>query len=415
MPPQRPENQSEQSIATALRDLVRQVVGWPQALGSVVLGALRALVKKWTSKPEPEHLVAEEPSGLARPMVAWLLALGPVVIGAFVSIEKARVLAGTRTAWQILFDPKQWGSAAFDPVTALFWFLCLFWSVVLALRLQRVDALSRERRMSLIRAVHRVPNLNVVKDYRDFYNQIATILRAPPAGDDVDALAKPVRKAISLVAEMAQQFARGSKATYSANVMLALAPAECLPAHRDVLRFNGEADLSTRRAVLYLPSALRSASDAGTPAAEPVIALPVAREEFDERGRRRVLPSAPWTLQTGNPGTYEDTHTIGQYCEDFDRAVREEVQEYFTKGPGKDYRSFASFRIDLNDLPVGVLNIDSNAADVLGSAREYYVTFYALMEPVLHLLAPHVAATARAAYAALQRPAEAPNPAESDL
>ena len=198
--------------------------------------------------------------------------------------------------------------------------------------------------------------------------------------------------------------------------MLALDAESVRPEHTAVLRFNGDTRLDALLAVLQLPNGLRSTPDPGTPPYEPVIALPVSPEEYDDQERRRVIPGAPWTMKTGTPGTYEDTHAIGQYCTDFARPVRDEIVEYFTKGEGKTYRSFASFRLNANGNPVAVLNIDSNKTNVLGGSREYYVTFYALIEPVLHLLVPHVVAFAAAAYQeaeAAQALKAAPEPADA--
>lgn len=349
------------------------------------------------ARPTSEHPIADEPRGVARPLVAWLLALGPVLIGALVSVQKETIVAGTKRFADLLFGATTRAEVDLAPMPIVFWALCLAWASFLAVRLQRVDTLSRDRRLSLIRAVHHVPNLNVIKNYPTFYRKVARTLRKEPRGD-AEALAKPIRKTLKRLATMAQEFSRATKATYSANIMLTLDPESVRPEHTAVLRFNGDTRLDALLAVLHLPNGLRSTPDSGIPHYEPVIALPVSQEEYDGRKRRRVIPGAPWTMKTGTPGTYEDTHAIGKYCTDFAQPVQDEIVEYFTAGEGKTYRSFASFRLNANGNPVAVLNIDSNDVNVLGGSREYYVTFYALIEPVLHLLVPHVTAFAAAAY-----------------
>ena len=130
-----------------------------------------------------EHPIADEPRGVARPLVAWLLALGPVLIGALVSVHREAISDGTELFAGHLFEPTTWGEVDVAWFPLVFWALCLGWASVLAVRLQRVDTLSRDRRLSLIRAVHHVPNLNVIKNYPTFYRKVAKTLGKEPQGD----------------------------------------------------------------------------------------------------------------------------------------------------------------------------------------------------------------------------------------
>jgi hypothetical protein len=79
-------------------------------------------------------------------------------------------------------------------------------------------------------------------------------------------------------------------------------------------------------------------------------------------------------------------------CGDMGKEIVEEIRAYFGPGgEGKDVRSFASFRLGPTaDDPIGVLNIDSNGVCVLGESDEFYITFYALLEPFIAALAIQV-------------------------
>jgi hypothetical protein len=117
----------------------------------------------------------------------------------------------------------------------------------------------------------------------------------------------------------------------------------------------------------------------------------VPTKEFDRFNNRLPLPGAPTAVMSDGGGSVEEnTHSMAEQCRHLG-PVADEVAEYFSeKGEGRDIKSLASFRIGPKDAPVGVLNIDSSEPNVLGRDEEFYVTFHALLSPMLELLRPAV-------------------------
>ena len=95
-----------------------------------------------------------------------------------------------------------------------------------------------------------------------------------------------------------------------------------------------------------------------------------------------------------------ETRTLADPYGASEEPTREEVRTYFGPGgEGASVRSLAAIRIDSGTEPVGVLNIDTDVEDVLGTSPEYYPTFVALLRPLLWLLEPLVKAYAAAWWA----------------
>lgn len=254
-----------------------------------------------------------------------------------------------------------------------------------------------EEKLDIFRALYRVPNVNVIKRYPDTYWPKFTAALAsgwpdahtPPQERRV-RMARCIRDALAVVAEMARQFSRADGARYGANVMLIVRPGDdpralFPPAILEVLRFHSKRALGELAGVLYLAEELRVASiESGPPRHVPVIALPVPESGTDGDGHRLVIPGAPEAVITGVPSAYEDTARIAADCRHLDARVRNEVGTYFSpRGEGRDIRSFVSLRLGDGVTPVGILNIDSDHTHVLGLHEHFYVSFYALVRPML--------------------------------
>jgi hypothetical protein len=122
----------------------------------------------------------------------------------------------------------------------------------------------------------------------------------------------------------------------------------------------------------------------------PLISLAVIRRNAATDEYDLVLPGAPAAVvheDVCGLSVHHDTRTIAEDCASFDSRVRERIADYFSpNGEGQDIRSFASWRIGPRETPLGVLNVDSDRTYVLGTDPVYYVTFSALVTPMLSLL-----------------------------
>lgn len=99
------------------------------------------------------------------------------------------------------------------------------------------------------------------------------------------------------------------------------------------------------------------------------ISLPISQKAFEkseQQNTRYVLPGAPEAVYSGF--TYiSDTSKIGADCGDFAKPLREQIVSYFKNGDGKEISSIVSMRIGDAQVPVGIINIDSNKSLLLGA------------------------------------------------
>lgn len=319
---------------------------------------------------------------LTRPTVAWILAFGSVAIGAALSIWPEEIRDTTMGLFQAT-------ATTLEPWTTLFWTGTSFWAYLLYRRLKADHQTEDNRLAEVLRAVHRVPNYQVVLSYPDYYQRAAdAIARTAEAGGTTEemlaAIETGIQAVLALVAEMAAEFARASNdISYGANIMLVARPGQAgSPFDNRLiegLRFYDRAggNPSSLLAILYLPQALLLGHTPDRPTrAIPLISLPVPSNPRTPAGDRLALPGAPWALLTGTQSMEEDTRNMAGECADFAKPIIAEIERYFGDGgDGRDVRSFVSYRIGDELTPVGVLNIDSNNTHVLGREPEYYASF----------------------------------------
>ncbi|HEX7118288.1 MAG TPA: hypothetical protein VF212_05845 [Longimicrobiales bacterium] len=346
---------------------------------------LRRRIEDWTLGPVFPPL-----AGLVAFLLATAMALFPGEIGGTTREFLQRLVAfdvGRPAVWVIAF----WGMLG-----AL--------STLLYLRLRAEGWQNAERMRRMLQAVHRSPNPNVFIDYPRLFREAEGSVKAlSAAGDDPDArrdaAIRAIRAVLARVVELTRYFAHAPESELSARIFLIAEPeptgAEPYPAGLvDRLRFFDRARhrLEGLRALLYLPADLAGSGDGA--AGEIALALPVPHRAETPQGHRLALPGAPHALLTGGPAIYEDTRAmIAESCADLEKAVRDEIERYFAKGgDGSAIRSLVSIRIGHETDPVGVLDLVSDRPRVLGSEPEYYVTFFALAEPLVRLLAEPVAA-----------------------
>lgn len=367
--------------------------------------------RRGASRVRHEHPIVEEPpSPILRTFTAWTIAVVGTILGIWLGLAEDRLRNTLYHAARAVRVREIVGHVAWDAVA--FWILTMLWARLLYLRLSADDEQMQRRTMTLLQAIHRAPNLLVVRDYpSEYYRRIAEILDTSASdsglsdGELAMRIAYNVRSALTVAAQMARTFARAESAVYGANIMLVANRAQFTDSLLRRLVFHDPKNAGSLIGMLYLPEELlvSRTSDASTPREIPLIALPVPAGVTDlirgtnARGEKLALPGAPTALLGGDPSVYMDVSELARECEDFAKPIRTDIAHYFSpSGQGKHIGSFASFRLSADpNAPVGVLNIDSSQPYVLGRDREYYVTFYALIEPLLHLFRRQVEAYAR--------------------
>ena len=281
---------------------------------------------------------------------------------------------------------------------------CIFWLAlaVWGLAFYSHLVIQSEQGKRVERMLMRAPNPRILSSYKETYEGLQRALHLRDLfGSNEEQMAlleDRLRSSLAMIASFAKGFANANTVVeYRVNLMLvtdAQAPSKMIV---DVLRFVGDSGLMGLDAILYVPTALYTGTNGKrlTLPGSVALALPVPSRVRNDDGFALALPGAPTAFLEGRASIYEDARRMAQdYCGDFHASVRKEVEDYFAPGGnGGSVRSFASFRIDNTDDQgrgggVSVMNIDSDSTFVLGKDREYYVTFDALMAPILPLFAP---------------------------
>jgi len=336
---------------------------------------------------------------IGRPWIAAGIAFGSLAIGGVLAVWPSRISDATA----LFIEGPRDGDVACWVVG--FWIAVFLWTGVLFLRLKEDDRAADERVRELTAAIHRAPNYDAIKGFRRTFQELASNLANIPESEGKSELAERIVAALLIIAALARTF-RGAteEVRYGANIMLVVRPNAAIADGYaqeilSALRFfdRTSASLHGLSGILYLPQELLYHSTVGGDATRiPVIALPVPRSAEHERGHRLALPGAPLALLEGGASVYEDARDMAAHCADLAAPIRQEVAEYFgPRGAGEMIGSLASFRIGDEHSPVGVLNIDCSETYLLGPTFEYYPTFYALMAPILQLLADPVTRYAR--------------------
>ena len=361
-----------------------------------------------------------------------MLSIGSVVLAAWVSIDGRDGIAPA-TVWFATApfrDGLSWSGpgVGVDGTTVAFWVLAGIWTRALFIRLREEDQAEARYREDLIGALYSLPNFNVLWNYSSYFDAVAGVTLGRSFEASRAALGEDIQVALAAIAEMARAFSRSPSEAYGASLMLVVRkediprlPAPYRTPHSENpgtgrLRFVGDRpDVKKLDGLLVLPSdlAVHSVGDGGGKS-YPLISLPIRYSPLN-----LVLPGAPRAVLNDQLSVYEDTRKLAvEHCRDFSEPTQREVHEYFGRGgEGADIRSLASIRLGSETTPLGVLSIDTNGTDVLGTDEDYYKTFYALLRPVLRLLEPLVQAYARAWWAettSVQRLNSPPAPLDTD-
>jgi hypothetical protein len=341
---------------------------------------------------------------LRSPMTATAIAGLGFLAAAMVGVWPDRIRDGTAHA---VVGPR--GNP--DAIATAFWCLTLLWAVLIRIRLASDDRVADSRFHDLATAVYHAPDYTVVRQYPNTFrelkrnrdkvrSELETQLAKPfdqfTRDEKLATFAAQIQTLLRAATGLALRFTgAGPAVRYGANVMLVLKPAAA-PADAfrpDIvasLRFFDPktGNLHGLGGLLYLPPELLFVGLDAREARVPAIALPFPKTYEDSQGHKLALPGAPWAVLTGEASIYEAAGDMYKYCEDMSATVRDEVKTYFSRtGDGKDIKSLVSFRIGDSDSPIGVLNIDCGQTYLLGREPEVYATFFALITPILDLLA----------------------------
>lgn len=245
------------------------------------------------------------------------------------------------------------------------------------------------------RAILRSPSAQVLKNFdknlralwteelEDFFDEVNE-----DSQGRINNASEKITKTLTFILEITSKFAQRSQEKYSANIMISDPNLN----ENERLRFT-HGDSSNLFTVLNYRSdlAVHEIGQLGDPLvpAEDVL-LPVYKS-----AENKVLPGAPLTFHKGRLVCYESTNELTDWMRDrgWEQEIVSEVENFFgpedtmdQEGMDGQLASFLSARIGGQDNPKGVLNVNCTQEGILNCDREYWITYRALLEPLLIIL-----------------------------
>ncbi len=245
-----------------------------------------------------------------------------------------------------------------------------------------------------VRRLNTLPSENFLPSFQDSFREALHVALLAIGDDDVQLgqVDAAIRAVLAAVADTAKDFdGAPGDAIYGANVMVFRGRDEPTRIH-DALELVhvGQSHREYSGAIELLPQLSTCTDDPGAvDSSTQPISLPIPTECADyydtgsQRTKSTVIPGAPTSYVKG---TFDGFATIDAFLQrmhdhtSLDRRLVGRVQEYFTAGPGKDIKSFASLPIvAINGAsedpkqteapnsrkPLGVLNIHSQRPGML--------------------------------------------------
>jgi hypothetical protein len=337
---------------------------------------------------------------VSSPVFATVTTVLAVIAGLLGSVYQSEVAA----AFPLTFSSPV---AAMSPRAVVFWASVIAFALMFFAR-QGSDDRNRERLESLVRTMPpRAFQGKLAESVGGAHRGVGLIMpRTRQATVTVEGLEAFGRSLLNSVATLAQIFddqpltGKGS-ALYSANVMLYQPTSTPVPPDCEVLFVPPEGELDKFTGLLVFRQELSATSEKPRRGEEvdpdrriPSIALPVPHES--KRGDLwAVLPGAPKAFLTDDVDGYSNTQTMADWCQekgDFQPSVVGAVRKYFGDGDGASIRSLISRPLivkddAMQDVKIGVLNIQSNRPGILGDFAERLPIFQAMLTPILLELA----------------------------
>ncbi|WP_436514703.1 hypothetical protein [Ekhidna sp. To15] len=319
----------------------------------------------------------------------FFASLFTIALSAWLGIDSSNIVTSIRTMFKVWFHGFESTGIYYS---AFFFGLSLvIWVYVFTRYLSSDQAENQSRFNETISAIYKAPNPFVHNKYPNFYRKIVDKLKGLSDEELTDKRKiNLLKKVLEEILMFTQYFSTQEVDIKGANIMLYLPASD----HYDLIdklildkKISFTDDKRTKAYAGVLITIPESYVKLNTKKnlEIPIIGLPVFNKIRID-GKLHQMPGAAFAIFEGNYICYKIDDLITN-CSFMGDVVVSQLTNYFKK-EGKDIKSFASFRIGSSKNPIAVLNIDSGEENVLGSAREYFATFNALLNPLLHTIEP---------------------------
>lgn len=314
----------------------------------------------------------------------------PIFLTLFFAISGERISQSTRLTfvWENNLD---W-------FVLIFWILLSIWAILLPMHLTRNDKINTERIEELLNSIHNSPDKTLFTSYPDLYTKMLTSIDDIAIDNSKSKEEKnidQIKVILKTIAEIVKYFSPHADNIehIGANIWLIFSKKdqnELIQTLPPQITFHCTYQEDDVIGVLILLKDLiisGNKESSNFELSSDYIALPLPRSSTLNQ-IQYALPGSPKAAFDGL-SVYNDISLMQPDLKDFKASTQNSINDYFSTGAGKNIKSFASIRIGDETNPIGVVSVDSMHTDILGD-KQFYPTFFALIEPVLAILKPKV-------------------------
>ncbi len=320
----------------------------------------------------------------------FLAGLLTIALSAWMGIDSLGVFESIKYMFKVWMFGAQPGDIYYS---GLFFVLSsIIWIWVFTSYLSNDLIQGQNRFEETIAAIYRAPNPFIFNEYPIFHQALDSKLKKfnENSGLSYKEKSNILKVILEDILILTQNFSPQDVKLKGSNVMFYLSTLEFSELierliNSERIRFTDHKRIETFAGVLLTYEEAVVLLDKKSKRSIPSIGLPVFHKSKID-GEEYQMPGAAYAIFEGNYVCTNVKELISD-CQFMGKSVSSQIETYFKK-EGKDIKSFASFRIGSSKEPLGVLNIDSSEENVLGSAKEYFSTFNALIHPVLKLIEP---------------------------
>jgi hypothetical protein len=299
---------------------------------------------------------------------------------------------------KLVFNNNGLDSLQIDIYVTLFWALLAAWAILLPLYFTRNDRVNSERLNELLNSIHNSPDKTLFKTYPDYYQEMLKGIDKVASDrskneeqkniDQIHIILKTISEIVKYFSPHADNIEH-----IGANIWLIFSKqdqTDLINSLPPQINFHCTYQEDAISGVLVLLEDLivtgNNSKNFDLPSNCMILPLP---KTSTQNNIQYALPGTPKAAREGL-SIYNDISLLHPDLRDFKASTQTAIKDYFSpKGGGKAIKSFASIRIGNAQNPIAVVNIDSQHNNILGD-KQYYPTFFALLEPILTILRPKV-------------------------
>lgn len=334
--------------------------------------------------------------------VRILVSVYPVFLGLFATIFIPRITKSS-LAFIYRYIPDVWNGASnnlkIDWFVCVFWFTALFLSVIIFIYLKLDEKMEQARTHKLKLALAHVPNIQTIDEYPLLINEANSLRYSIKKKDSIESLSdrdlsiemnrisKSIKDTLEYLISFTQGYFKTEKCVYGANIMFHVT-------ERNLVNYLVQNSLLVWRE----DEPVNGGKYTSIYSIEPNLVIHTSSRNKNVNDKKRVIKNisllVPQDISSseelkniykGGNFYVRNTSKLKNYYYDFDKNGEPFKKLYFEE-LGKKIKSYCSYRIGNAKKPIGILNIDSNRRNIIGTDETFEIAFNSLINSFLLMI-----------------------------